>query len=80
MDMFSALVMKVVKGNALVTAFVIVGVITWLSYEASKHLTKVAFTAPPSPSSSVWSSPMSAATSPAARKASPTSLSSPASG
>lgn len=40
MDMFSALVMKVVKGNGLITAFVIVGVITWLSYEASKRLTK----------------------------------------
>ena len=40
MDFLVDSVMKVVKSNGLVTAFVIVGVLTWISYSASKYLTK----------------------------------------
>lgn len=40
MDVILNIVMKVVAKNGLVTAFVIVGAITWLSYGASKYLTK----------------------------------------
>ena len=40
MDVILNIVMKVVAKNGLINAFVIVGVITWLSYAASKHLTK----------------------------------------
>jgi len=40
MDLFVSAIMKVVKANGLINAFVIVGVISWLSYAASKYLTK----------------------------------------
>ena len=40
MDVILNIVMKVVAKNGLINAFVIVGMITWLSYAASKYLTK----------------------------------------
>ncbi|WP_337997521.1 malonate transporter subunit MadM [Oleispirillum naphthae] len=40
MDFFIATVMKVATKNGLITAFVIVGVVTWLAYFVSKRLTK----------------------------------------
>ncbi len=40
MDFLSDIILKVVKSNGLIAAFVIVGAITWFSYWASKNLTK----------------------------------------